>query len=292
VTINGFRIRNRTYWTLKQFLTTLCISPSHTDYYSQPRTSLRCWVTSSNTGHSSAPGLITSQAGVCLTPTSLKSNSKLYYNWRPVDKSSLVSSPIWGPRPDICYCQTVAGLLMWGALSDYCCWSSPAQSFSGSSPTGLVTIFYCLRFETPQTWTAISYYFHSRLRVRVTSWLPVYRQLVLIGAKPLEGHKRFFFCNWTLAVIVITKHHLWREDSLKTESECESESESYVTAAVSRQVCPGIKHPSGAYDQIFITVRHLRGCWCGALSLTRGRACRLQFLLAPASAVILGSESR
>jgi hypothetical protein len=29
-----------------------------------------------------------------------------------------------------------------------CCWSSTAQSFSGPSPSGLVTIFYCLRFET------------------------------------------------------------------------------------------------------------------------------------------------
>jgi hypothetical protein len=54
----------------------------------------------------------------------------------------------------------------------------------------------------------------------------------------------------------------------------------------------GIKHPSGAYDQIFITVRQLRVCWCGALSLTRGRVCSLQLLLALASAVILGSESR
>jgi hypothetical protein len=25
---------------------------------------------------------------------------------------------IWGLRPDLCYCQTVAGLLMWVALSD------------------------------------------------------------------------------------------------------------------------------------------------------------------------------
>jgi hypothetical protein len=25
---------------------------------------------------------------------------------------------IWGPRPDFYYCQTVAGLLMWGAVSD------------------------------------------------------------------------------------------------------------------------------------------------------------------------------
>jgi hypothetical protein len=28
------------------------------------------------------------------------------------------------------------------------CWSLPAQSFSGPSPLGLETIFYCLRFET------------------------------------------------------------------------------------------------------------------------------------------------
>jgi hypothetical protein len=54
----------------------------------------------------------------------------------------------------------------------------------------------------------------------------------------------------------------------------------------------GIKHPSGAYDQIFITVWQLRVCWFGAPSLTRGRVCRLQLLLALASAVIFGSESR
>jgi hypothetical protein len=59
---------------------------------------------------------------------------------------------------------------------------------------------------------------------------------------------------------------------------------------VNRPVCLGIKHTSGAYDQIFITVRQLRVCSCGVLSLTRGRVCRLQLLLALARVVSLGSE--
>jgi hypothetical protein len=52
--------------------------------------------------------------------------------------------------------KTVAGLLMrggplWredGSAVYNCCWPSPVQSFSGQSPVGLATIFYCLRFET------------------------------------------------------------------------------------------------------------------------------------------------
>jgi hypothetical protein len=41
-----------------------------------------------------------------------------------------------------------------GSVAYKCCWFSPAQSFSGQSPGGLMIIFYCLRFETPQIWRA------------------------------------------------------------------------------------------------------------------------------------------
>jgi hypothetical protein len=53
-------------------------------------------------------------------------------------------------------------------------------------------------------------------------------------------------------------------------------------------VCLAIKYPSGAYDQIFITVRQLWVCWCGALSLTRGQVCRLQLYSTSASNVACG----
>jgi hypothetical protein len=61
-------------------------------------------------------------------------------------------APIWGLRLDSYYCQAVAGgapSLTRGRLCRLqLLLASPAQSFSGSSPADLVTIFYCLSFET------------------------------------------------------------------------------------------------------------------------------------------------
>jgi hypothetical protein len=46
------------------------------------------------------------------------SSRVLCYERRSGGQSVLVSSPTWGLRPDFYYCQTVTGLLMWGALSN------------------------------------------------------------------------------------------------------------------------------------------------------------------------------
>jgi hypothetical protein len=83
---------------------------------------------------------------------------------------------------------------------------------------------------------------------------------------------------------------LWYCSDFQTN--CESSLSLMLRPTVSRSVYLGIKHPSGAYDQVFITVRQLRVCRSGALCLKRGLVRHLQWLLVLASAVILVSQSR
>jgi hypothetical protein len=60
---------------------------------------------------------------------------------------------------------------------------------------------------------------------------------------------------------------------------------------VNQPVCHGVRHPSGAHDQIFISVRQLWVCYCGPPSLMRW-VCSLKMLLGVSSPVIFGSESK
>jgi hypothetical protein len=56
-----------------------------------------------------------------------------------------------------------------------CCWSSPSQSFSGLTSVGLVTTFYCLKFETPPTWRARSLCLYPPgkvARLYLRHWIP------------------------------------------------------------------------------------------------------------------------
>jgi hypothetical protein len=82
-----------------------------------------------------------SQCHIQLGLFSLVANQTLTLIWNTSDSCGFVG----------------VGRSLWrenGSAVYNCCWASPAQSFLGPSPAGLVAIFYCLRFETPPTWRA------------------------------------------------------------------------------------------------------------------------------------------
>jgi hypothetical protein len=115
-------------------------------------------------------------------------------------------------------------------------------------------------------------------------WTSLLRLQLIITAHTLNS---FLITNLSL-------YFFWFSDwsQLRLSLSCRSQSLSLMLRpTVSRPVYLVDKHPSGAYDQISVTVRQLRVCWCGALSLTRERVCHLQLLLVFASAVILRFET-
>jgi hypothetical protein len=105
------------------------------------------------------------------------SESELLYDWQFKSQSASLSwcqAPTWGPKPDLYHCQTVSGLLMWGAFSD--------------ERTGLSFTIVTSPCQCSHSWV--------RVRVTVTSELAVHRQSVHIGAKPLEANDlRFIQLN-------------------------------------------------------------------------------------------------
>jgi hypothetical protein len=99
-----------------------------------------------------------------LSPQSVASGTLLSWlkseSYVTTDGQSTILSwnkaPIWGLRPDLLLLSDSCGFVdvgrsLWredGSVVYICCWSLPEQSFSGPSPVGLPTMFYCLRFET------------------------------------------------------------------------------------------------------------------------------------------------
>jgi hypothetical protein len=133
------------------------------------------------------------------------------------------------------------------------CWCSPAQSFWGPIPAGLVTIFYCFNSTVPQPG----------------------------GPDPRT------YIPQALGSLFVASYSTW-----KSKLQVKVKVKVMLRPTVSRPVRLGVKHPTGAYDQLFIAVRQWRVCWCGTVSLMRERVCRLQLLLVLASAVKLRAESR
>jgi hypothetical protein len=80
----------------------------------------------------------------------------LCYDRRSVGKSVLLSSTHLGLTTRFLLLSDSCGFVdvkrsLWRedeSVVYSCCWPLPAQSYSGPSPVGLVTIVYCLRVET------------------------------------------------------------------------------------------------------------------------------------------------
>jgi hypothetical protein len=74
-----------------------------------------------------------------------------------------------------------------------CYWSSPVQSFLGPSP-----VFYCLRFETPQTCMARSPYLYP-----VGTGGPVIKPCLAYNLSALTTQKTqfFHFCGWAVVLL-------------------------------------------------------------------------------------------
>jgi hypothetical protein len=109
----------------------------------------------------------------------------------------MVSRPVnLGVKHIIITVIQLAGLLIWGVHSNertglvYNCWPSSAQSFSGSSPAGLIIIFCYFRLETPPTCRARYPYFKSKLHC---DWRSV-NQYVLVSSPVWGSWPDIYYC--------------------------------------------------------------------------------------------------
>jgi hypothetical protein len=174
----------------------------------------------------------------------------------------------------LCVCASVWLCVYVGLGRVNSCGASPAQSFMVPSPVGLRVIFYSL------TTLGVVQLSNNRLSVWPASQ---------IAAGPCQ-HSHYLLRDPRDSSCITPSRH-W-ETCNSGPSVSQSKSQVMLRPTVSWPVCLCFKPTSGARDQIFITVRQFRVCWCRASSLTGGLVWRLQLLLAFASAVILGSESR
>jgi hypothetical protein len=114
-----------------------------------------CLLTASNNGCSSASVFISTLNGGSLQ-TAYSWVCILFYYRRSAGQSVWEYSTHLGLTTRILLLSDSCGFVdmrrcLWRedeSVGYSCCWPSPAQSFSGPSPMGLATIFYCLRFET------------------------------------------------------------------------------------------------------------------------------------------------
>jgi hypothetical protein len=97
--------------------------------------------------------------------TAASQKSKLYYDRQSVGQSVLPSDTHLGPATNFSHSLfdyfldsfgfVDLGRPLWrevGSVVFSCCWATPAQPFSALSPTGLISIVYCLSFWDSPAW--------------------------------------------------------------------------------------------------------------------------------------------
>jgi hypothetical protein len=93
-------------------------------------------------------------------------------------------APIWGIRPDSYYCQAVAGLLMWGALSD------GRMGLSFTIPAGPCQ---CSHFQVRVPWVSWPYFTVSDSRLLFSS--PPTTRKVTVEVLDTASTREIFLTN-------------------------------------------------------------------------------------------------
>jgi hypothetical protein len=117
------------------------------------------------------------------------------------------------------------------------------------------------------------------------------------GPSPLRLATEFYCLRFEISLFVASYDSQGHDGGIRPRhntgsTRVESESESYITTDGQSASLSWNKAPIWGLRPDFYHCRTVAGLlMCGALSLMRGRVCRLQLLLALASAVIFGSAS-
>jgi hypothetical protein len=220
---------------------------------------------------------ITCQINNCII---LKSKSKLYYDRQSVGSPSWCQAPVWDPRPIFSFSLWLF-LHSWGFVEVGCplwrevgseffsfCRASPAQPFSGLSPTGLMSIVCWFYFWDSRNLVELSWiYFAADGQSTSSSW---YRA-------PLWGPWPDFIL--VLSLVTIACFSSCRAPLLTKGRVCNLQCNLWLVRSLSTNnhklplIWDCVRNRSRSHITTEIFFRQLRVCNFVAPSLTRTRVC-------------------